>query len=162
VPAAASPTAAFAPPAPALKRPVLGTLSVILGGTAALFSVVGCLIYLIVWWNMDVPNKIAIVGGLESPGAGKLVLPKVLNYLGLAAGVVACLLGVISLVFEGKNKPAVIGLSVASASLVFLLAFWTWTTSRTTESYFKAWEDEQREKFKNVPPGKVKEREDPF
>jgi hypothetical protein len=125
-------------PLTAAKPPVFGTLCLVSGVTAVVLSLLGALIYLIVWWTLDLPNKISIIGGLEAPGSDKLVLPKVLNYLGVTAAAAAGVLGTLAIVFDGLKRATLIGLSLAAGAVVFLFAFWVWTVSRSSESYVPA------------------------
>jgi hypothetical protein len=117
------------------KRPVLAFLSLILGGAGLAAAFLGCLIYLILWGTLEDFEKIGVIGGLESPGGGKLVLPVVLNYLGLLLAIAAIVLGIISVAQDRRWRGPIKGFALASIGLVLLLGFWIWTVSRDYRNY---------------------------
>jgi len=116
------------------KRPICGILAAIFGGGALLFAVLGCVVYLIVWLSLEDYEKMGVVGD-SAHSAEKVLLPKILNYFSLLAGLGAIVLGIVSICIEKARKPAIAGTIIASAALVMLFAFWIWTVSRRWEDY---------------------------
>jgi hypothetical protein len=134
-------------------------LAAIFGAGALLFGILGCLLYLIVWLSLPIHEKMGIIAGVDTPGSEKVLLPKILNYFSLLAGLAAIVLGVVSICLEQPSKlgisgpvlawlqrlpgiqtwldrrPGMTGVVLASAALVILLVFWIWTVSRQLESY---------------------------
>jgi hypothetical protein len=120
---------------PVAKPNICGTLSAVFGGSAVGLCVLGSVLYLILWFTLHDYQKLGVVAGHAESDAGKLLLPKVLNYLSALAAIAAIVCGVVSLTTTIRKRPAIIGITLASAALLIILGFWAWTVSRKTEPY---------------------------
>jgi hypothetical protein len=119
---------------PTRKRPVLGILALILGGVGLLFALIGCVTYLLMWGSMDQLMKMVVVAGHEGPGTGKLIIPKVFNWLGLLLVIAGIVLAILSFCL-GRERYGVLGLSCAATGLLGLFIFWIWSASRNPDDY---------------------------
>jgi hypothetical protein len=111
-------------------RRILGLLALFFGSVGAGLATLGIVLYFVFWLSFDLGEKAAVIAGLDFPGAAKLLLPKMLNYLAIPFGLAGIVLGILSLCLERAKTWAVDGLMMAGAGFVRQTAFWVWTVTR--------------------------------
>jgi hypothetical protein len=120
------------------KQASLGLISLIVGGAALGMALLGCMLYLIIWWTLPDYERMAIIGGASGfQGPGKVMLPVILNVLGALAAASGIVLGIVSLVRDKPNRKASFGIALGGITLVLLLGFWIWTVTRNWQDYDK-------------------------
>lgn len=132
---------------PALDpRMVLERLCILLGAAGLSAAVFGCILYLIIWRMMPVHEQLAVLAAVDSPGSGKVLLPRLVNYLGLILALSAIILGAVSYCRTRRVRPLVPGMGASFLVIVCLLGFWFWSVSRDYRDYVAGGHDGEKGK----------------
>jgi hypothetical protein len=124
-------------PTKTAKRPLLTYFAVMASTTALVLGLLGCMLYLLLWFTLTPHEQFGIVAGMPVSGLAreKLLVPKLINYLSLVLCFAAFVLGTVAMILEDKNLWAEVSLGAAGVVLALLLLFWVWTMTRSTENY---------------------------
>jgi DNA-directed RNA polymerase subunit RPC12/RpoP len=126
-----------------VKRPKCGILAATFGGGALLLSILGCVLYLRIWFSLDEFEKyVYLTGGKADPftprlqdGERILLSAKVLLHSSAWLALVAMVVGIVSTDVENPKKLGIWGIVLASISLVILFYFWYWTVSLSRDPF---------------------------